>query len=385
MPGFLLKPRIQFGSGSLGYLEQVKGRRACIVTEKIMVQLGHVDQVTRILQNRGIEYEVFPESRPDPGLDLVTRGLQHIIQYRPDLLIAIGGGSSIDAAKAIMYFCLKTKEQFVEHESIRKPWFVAIPTTSGTGSEVTSYSVITDPAAGRKMVLIDDVMLPDVAILDPDLTRTVPPPVIADTGFDVLTHALEAYVSRPANSFTDIYAEKAVLLVFQNLLRLYQNPADDTARENMHIASCMAGIAFNNAALGINHSLAHALGGRFHLPHGRSNALFLPLVIGFNAGLGGELRTATAARYTALASLLGLPAADPAQGARALTEAVRVLRQNLELPASIPAAGVERTRLQEQLPGMVTDVLEDMCTPGNPRPVSREDVLELYELAAREA
>ncbi|MEW9125093.1 MAG: 1-propanol dehydrogenase PduQ, partial [Thermotaleaceae bacterium] len=285
MKKFLVRPEIYFGENSINYLKQVDAKKAFIVTDQFMVKLGIVEKVTKLLDEKNVVYEVFSEVEPDPSLQTVKKGLLQIIKMRPDMLIAVGGGSSIDAGKAIMALCIHTKENFVDPDKVHKPWFVAIPTTSGTGSEVTSYSVVTDKERNLKIPLSEDLMLPDVAILDCILTKTVPPHVTADAGLDVLTHAMEAYVSSAANDFTDIYAEKAIEQVFYYLLRTYRDGNDMEAREKMHSASCMAGIAFTNASLGINHSLAHTFGAKYHFSHGRSNALFLPYVIEYNAGL----------------------------------------------------------------------------------------------------
>jgi len=383
MEKFLVKPAIYYGQDSLRYLYGLKGQKACIVTEKVMVELGLVDQVTRILDERNITYEVFTESVPNPPLELVEKGLTHIIQGKPDLLIAVGGGSAIDAAKAIMLCCLKTKEQFVNPDEIHKPWFVAIPTTSGTGSEVTSYSVITDTKSNKKLVLIDDVMLPDAAVLDIRFTKSVPPNVTADTGMDVLTHAIEAYVSKKANDYTDIYAEKAIRLTFGYLLKAYRDGANEEARQKMHNASCMAGIAFNNASLGINHSLAHVLGSKFKLPHGKSNAILMPYVIHYNSGIDDNNLACfgAAAKYAALAKLMRLPASTVREGVTSLCEAVKYFNRELNIPVTVKEAGIERLSFENSLEEMAETALADLCTPGNPRKANKSDLINILRQA----
>lgn len=383
MRKFLVKPEIYYGRDSLYYLNDVKGDKACIVTEKIMLDLGFVDRITNILDDKNIKYEIFPESIPNPPTGLVTKGLHHIIKTKPDLLIAIGGGSSIDLAKAIMIFCIKTKEQIIDPENLKKPWFVAIPTTSGTGSEVTSYSVITDEKDHRKLVLIDDRMIPNVAILDSQFIKSVPPNVTADTGMDVLAHAIEAYISNKASDFTDVYAEKAIKIVFDCLIKCYKNGDDEETRQKMHNASCMAGLAFNNASLGINHSLAHALGSKYGLPHGKSNAILMPYVIRYNSGVNDndvqDLKNAE--KYASIAKFIGLPAATIKEGVISLCEAIKFLNRNLNIPVTIKEAGVSKILFEESLEEMVEDALKDICTSGNPKQANKSDLKQLFEQA----
>jgi acetaldehyde dehydrogenase/alcohol dehydrogenase len=383
MKRFLVRPEVYYGSNALGYLDGIEGKRAFIVTDPFMVKLGMVAKITDILEKKHIEYEVFSEVEPDPSLDTVKKGLNQIIYTKPDLLIAIGGGSSIDAAKAIMCFCIHLKEKFVDAHSIKKPWFVAIPTTSGTGSEVTSYAVVTDKVNNIKIPLNEALMIPDVAILDEELTKTVPPIVTGDTGMDVLTHALEAYVSRESCDYTDIYAEKAIQSVFGYLLRAFKNGSDMEARAKLHNGSCMAGIAFTNATLGINHSLAHAFGGKFKLPHGRSNAIFLPYVIKFNAGLEyGEVKNlAVAERYASIAKMLNFPAATVAEGVRSLIEGIRVLNTVLGIPTAIKNMNISKDAFEGSTAEMIEGVLKDICTPGNPVKVTEKDIERLFKEA----
>ena len=250
--------------------------------------------------------------------------------------------------------------------------FVAVPTTAGTGSEVTSFAVLTDRAKGVKYPLVDDALLPDEAILDPSLLAGVPPAVTADTGMDVLTHAAEAYVARGATPYTDALAEKAFTLAWQNLRPAWETAGESGAKGNMLLASNLAGIAFNAAGLGICHSLAHALGGRFHLPHGRLNALILPHVIHFNAADG-----TAAEKYGRLAKLCGL-AANP----RSLAAGLNRLRAQLKLPERLSACGVEGKELTAALDGLAEAAQADLCAPSNPRPAAAEDLKSLLrELA----
>ena len=252
-------------------------RRVFIVTDSFMASSGRTAYLTEPLHAAGAEFRIYSKVGPDPDTQMVTDGVSVILDFKPDAVVAFGGGSPIDAAKAIMYFASR---QF----DLRDCPFIAIPTTSGTGSEVSKFAVITDRERGVKYPLVDESLLPDYAVLDAALTCSVPAKVTADTGLDVLTHAIEAYVCTEANSFTDAFAEKAVKLVYKHLLTAYREPGNMVARQGMHDASCMAGAAFSNAGLGLCHSMAHALGAQAHLPHGRANAILLPYVMSFNAG-----------------------------------------------------------------------------------------------------
>ncbi len=383
MRKFLVGPEIYYGKNSINYFNNVNATKACIVTDKFMVKLGIVKKITDILDKNDIEYDIFPEIEPDPSLQTIKKGLDRIFQSRPDLLIAIGGGSAIDAAKAIMFLCIKTKEKLIDIESIKKPWFVAIPTTSGTGSEVTAYSVVTDKENNIKIPLSEDLMIPDVAILDYELTMTVPPSVTADTGMDVLTHAFEAYVSKAANDYTDMYAIKAIKNAFNNVLKAYNNGSDEEARGKMHDASCMAGIAFTNSSLGINHSLAHTFGAKYKLSHGRCNAIFLPYVIKYNSGLSndGIGNIEVSKRYTEIAKSLGLPSSNIKEGVISLIEAVKILNRELKIPVTIEEAGIDKKEFEDSINEMAGKALEDVCTSGNPIAANKEDLIKIFKEA----
>lgn len=242
-----------------------------------MHESGRVSYLTDKIKAEGAKWEIFSDVTPDPDIETVTAGVAKILEFQPDTVIALGGGSPIDAAKAIAYFAAKQID-------LRDCPFVAVPTTSGTGNQVSKFAVITDRARGIKYPLSDDTLLPDYAVLDAELTCSVPPKVTADTGLDVLTHAIEAFVCTEANAFTDALAEKSVKLVDHYLLLAYKEPDNREARQGMHNASCLAGAAFSNAGLGLCHSMAHAMGAQFHIPHGRANAILLPVVMSFNAG-----------------------------------------------------------------------------------------------------
>lgn len=347
-------------------------QRVFIVTDRFMHESGAVSYLTDQMGDHA-QYQIFSEVTPDPDIDIVTEGVSNILYFQPDAVIALGGGSSIDAAKAIMYFAAR---QF----DLRDVPFIAIPTTSGTGSEVSKFAVITDRTKGVKYPLIDDALLPDYAVLDAALTKTVPPKITADTGLDVLTHAIEAYVCTEANDFTDALAEKAVKLVDQHLLHAYQEPDNLKARQGMHNASCLAGAAFSNAGLGLCHSMAHALGARAHIPHGRANAILLPYVMSFNAGCETTL-TDTASRYAQLSAELGIGSSSIRQSALNLIHLVRRLEARMEIPQCLKDAGVTEEQLEEMLEPMADAALADRCTATNPKTVTREDIIGLYRQA----
>lgn len=375
MSEFLIKPKIQFGTNALDFLSGLTARRAFVVTDKAMVKFGFANKVTDKLMQRGIEFQVYDDVASDPDISAIVSGMKMMDAHYPDLVIALGGGSVIDAAKAVMYSLWHTRKE----SNRTKPQFIAIPTTSGTGSEVTSFSVI--KSRSEKLVLVDEFMLPDVAILDPELVKSVPPTITADTGMDVLCHALEAYVSKAASDFSDAMAEKAVKLVFGHLIDCHHQGDNLSAREKMHNASCIAGMAFTNASLGITHSLAHALGGVFHVPHGRANALLMTHVVAFNANLHGDCNSEAAKRYAYLAQSLGLPANTVREGVTSLIVAINVLKDEMGMPKSIRDTGVSEADFYARLTEMVGQALRDSCTPTNPRDVNTHQLETLYRQA----
>ncbi|SHJ45486.1 1-propanol dehydrogenase PduQ [Propionispora hippei] len=349
---FQVRPVLYYGVATAEVIEQCGAKKALVITDPFMKDS---ELLTSILQRLSaqMDYRLFADIRPDPDVSLVARGTEALLAYSPDLVIAVGGGSTIDTAKSILY-CVK--QALPDREAIK---FIAIPTTSGTGSEVTNFSIVT--VDGKKLAIVDDQLVPDIAILDAAFTESVPPVVTADTGIDVLTHALEAYFSTQASNYTDALAEKAIELVFTYLPRTVKNGKDKEAREQMHDASCLAGMAFTNASLGINHSLAHALGGSFHIPHGRANALLLPGVIGYNAA-----SPVVARRCFRLAGLLGLSPANQADGVRRLLLAVRILIGSIGIPGSLAQMDIDREAFFRELPAMCQAALDDKCTATNP-------------------
>lgn len=369
---FDLHTKIFIGSASFDKMLEQR-RRVFIVTDKFMHESGRVSYLTDKIKAEGAKWEIFSDVTPDPDIETVTAGVAKILEFQPDTVIALGGGSPIDAAKAIVYFAAKQID-------LRDCPFVAVPTTSGTGNEVSKFAVITDRARGIKYPLIDDTLLPDYAVLDAELTCSVPPKVTADTGFDVLTHAIEAFVCTEANAFTDALAEKSVKLVDHYLLLAYKEPDNREARQGMHNASCLAGAAFSNAGLGLCHSMAHAMGAQFHIPHGRANAILLPVVMSFNAGCETTL-TPVATRYAELASLIGMGATSMRQSALNLIHMVRRLQQRMGVPQCIKDAGVSAEDFEAALDTMADAALADRCTATNLKPCTKEDIIELYRQA----
>ena len=355
MERFQLKPTIYFGPDALAALDALAGKRVMVITDAFLSSSGLLDRVTARLT--GCTVERFTEVVPDPSLALVARGARALADFRPEAVVAFGGGSPMDCAKAMVEFGKKL-------ETGLAPLFYAVPTTAGTGSEVTSFAVLTDTERGVKYPLVDDALLPDAAVLDASLLAGVPPAVTADTGMDVLTHAAEAYVAKQASPFSDALAEQAFSLAYEHLKPAYETAGESRAKENMLLASCMAGMAFNAAGLGLCHGLAHSLGGRYHVPHGRLNALLLPHVIQFNAADAGAAR-----RYARLAGRCGL-----AQNPRALAAALNRLRAALKLPDRLSACGVEAGQLRGDMDALAEAALADLCTPTNPRRVSVLDV-----------
>ena len=372
METFELKPKIYFGPDALGALEVLGGQRVLIVTDEFLARKsGLLEGVRSHLP--GCAVEVFDQVKPDPSLRLVALGVGVLRAFAPDAVVAFGGGSPMDCAKGMRYFSAAVPPPSGEVPrrggeggpgQNRLPLW-CVPTTAGTGSEVTSFAVLTDTEQAVKHPLVDDALLPDAAVLDASLLAGVPPAVTADTGMDGLTHALEGYVAKGASPLTDAMAEKAFVLAYQNLSAAHRG--DARAKERMLLASCLAGISFNGAGLGICHSLAHTLGGRCHVPHGRLNAMLLPHVMAFNAVHGGE----AAEKYGRLAKLCALP-----PNFRSLAAALGRLRQSLGMPDRL---AVEKGAL----PALAAAALADVCTPGNPRPVSQGDLMALLKEVAR--
>ena len=373
------KTELHVGKGALQQLSHYKNEHILVVADPFLKTSGTLDAILANFDDSN-DIVVFTDIVPDPPIETVVAGIKSAGDKPISIVLSIGGGSAIDASKAMYYFA---KKQGAFSEAL----LIAIPTTSGTGSEVTSFSVITDAERGTKYPLVTKEILPDVAILDADLVLSLPGNITADTGMDVLTHAIEAYVSTKATDFSDALAEKAIKLVFEYLPKAYKNGQDVEAREKMHAASTLAGMAFNTASLGINHSLAHAAGAKFHVPHGRLNSILMPHVIQYNAGIefNNRNRQATdktvASRYQDIAKLLGCSASSPVSGVRQLVEAIKKLQRKLEMPTSLREYGVKADAFAQYKVEISEAALHDGCTPTNPRVPTAEELLKVLEKA----
>ena len=374
MQRFKLKTDIIFGQNALDALKTVKAENAVVFTDKFLTQNGTADMIKDLLTSCG-NVSVYSDVIPDPPVETVASGLDFLVKANADLVVAVGGGSAIDAAKSTVFVARKHTGRHIR--------LVAVPTTSGTGSEVTQFAVISDRQAGKKIPLIDESMLPEMAILSCELTASVPPAVTADTGFDVLTHALEAYISTNANEFSDALAEKAVELWAEFIVPAYKNGNDMIAREKMHTASCLAGIAFNEAGLGVNHSIAHALGAQFHIPHGRANAMLLPHVLRYNTELDIKFcvknANATADKLEGLARRLGYPGNSPDIGVRNMIHKIKEYQRWLNIPITLGDAGVTKDQYTAAKKNIIDSALADACTATNPRKVDVKGIEEILD------
>ncbi len=393
MQWFKIPNKIYFEAGSIAYLEKMPDiSRALIVTDEGMVKLGYVDKVLYHLRKRNqyVHSEIFSEVEPDPSFATIKKGVALMNEFKPDVIIALGGGSPIDAAKGMWLFYehpdadiegMKLKFMDIRKRTYKFPKLgekakmVAIPTTSGTGSEVTSFAVITDKEKNIKYPLADYELTPDVAIVDPDLVMSLPKSVTADTGMDVLTHALEAYVSSMASDYTDGLAEKAAELVFKNLRNAYNDGSNKVAREKMHNASTIAGMAFTNAFLGVSHSMAHKIGAEFHLPHGRINAILLPYVIRYN-GVREPSKFVSFPKYeyyiadkkyADISRRMNFPAYTDEEGVWSLIHEVQKLNEDLNIPKSFKDAGIDEKEFMAKVDELADRAFSDQCTTANPR------------------
>lgn len=392
MQWFKVPNKIYFEAGSLSYLEKMPDiTKAFIVCDPGMVKLGYVDKVLYHLRKRAeyVHSEIFSDVEPDPSLETIQKGVRMINEFKPDVIIAIGGGSSIDAAKGIWLFyedpdadieSMKIKFMDIRKRIYKFPklgkkaQLVAIPTTSGTGSEVTSFAVISDKENNKKYPFADYELTPNVAIVDPDLVMGLPKSQVSITAMDVLTHALEAYVSNMASDFTDGLSEKAAELVFKNARNSY-NDGDAVSREKMHNAATIAGMAFTNAFLGIDHSMAHKLGAEFHLPHGMLVSILLPHVIRYN---GTDCPTKFVSfpkyeyyvakhKYADISRRLNFPAYTDDEGLESLIRETRKLSSDMGIPQSLKEAGVDEKEFLAKVDDLADRAFSDQCTSANPR------------------
>lgn len=380
MARFTLPRDIYHGKDSLKVLKSLEGKKAFIVIGGgSMKRFGFLDKVLSYLKEANMETKVFEGVEPDPSVETVMKGAKEMEEFNPDWIVSIGGGSPIDAAKAMWIFY--EYPDFTFEKAIipfglpklrRKAKFVAIPSTSGTATEVTAFSVITDYKAKIKYPLADFEITPDIAIVDPSLAETMPEKLVAHTGMDALTHAIEAYTASLRSNFTDPLALKAIEMVNMHLVNSYKG--DMEARGEMHEAQCLAGMAFSNALLGIVHSMAHKVGAVFHIPHGCANAIFLPYVIKYN-------RKACEDRYAQIARHIGLKGESERELTDAIIDLINKFNKELNIPSSMKEYGIEEDDFKANLKFIAHNAVLDPCTGSNPREIDDETMEKLYTCA----
>ncbi|EIF6153412.1 iron-containing alcohol dehydrogenase [Clostridium perfringens] len=380
MARFTLPRDIYHGKDSLEVLKSLEGKKAFIVIGGgSMKRFGFLDKVLSYLKEANMETKVFEGVEPDPSVETVMKGAKEMEEFNPDWIVSIGGGSPIDAAKAMWIFY--EYPDFTFEKAIvpfglpklrRKAKFVAIPSTSGTATEVTAFSVITDYKAKIKYPLADFEITPDIAIVDPSLAETMPEKLVAHTGMDALTHAIEAYTASLRSNFTDPLALKAIEMVKMHLVNSYKG--DMEARGEMHEAQCLAGMAFSNALLGIVHSMAHKVGAVFHIPHGCANAIFLPYVIKYN-------RKACEDRYAQIARHIGLKGESERELTDALIDLINKFNKELNIPSSMKEYGIDENEFKANLKFIAHNAVLDPCTGSNPREIDDETMEKLYTCA----
>ena len=379
MARFTLPRDVYYGKGTLEELKNLKGKKAIVVVGGgSMKRFGFLDKVVNYLKEANMEVELFENVEPDPSVETVMRGAEAMRKFQPDWIIAMGGGSPIDAAKAMWAFYEYpevTFEQLITPFSFptlrQKAHFLAIPSTSGTATEVTAFSVITDYSKGIKYPLADFNITPDVAIVDPELAETMPAKLTAHTGMDALTHAIEAYVSTLNGPFTDPLALKAIEMVFDYLPSSYNGNTE--AREHMHYAQCLAGMAFSNALLGIVHSLAHKTGAAFstgHIPHGCANAIYLPYVIKYNSKVAMH-------RYAEIARSVGLQGSSDKALTDSLCAKIEEFNVKLGIPKTLKDFGINEAEFLEKVDTIAANAVADACTGSNPRPITPAEMSKL--------
>ncbi|SEI83002.1 bifunctional acetaldehyde-CoA/alcohol dehydrogenase [Kandleria vitulina] len=397
-----LPPKVYFERNSIKYLRDMRDmEKVMIVTDRGMYNLGYVAKIEDVIRRRRnkVDIELFFDVQSDPTLEVVQAGVELMRSFEPDTIIALGGGSAMDAAKVmwlmyehpeVNFDDIKQKFMDIRKRAIKFPELgkkaklVAIPTTSGTGAEVTPFAIITDTRNNVKYALTDYSLTPTVAIVDPEFTLTVPATITADTGIDVLTHAMEAYVSILASDFTDGWAKQAVKLVFENLEKSVIE-GDVDARIKMHNAATIAGMAFANAFLGVNHSMAHKIGGEWHIPHGRANGILLPHVIRYNGTVPTKLNVwpkienyKADKKYRELAELIGLHPKTDAEGVEMFAQAVEQLWVKVGGATNVASQGIEKDAWMESVHRMAMNAYEDQCTPANPRMPIVKDMEEIF-------
>jgi acetaldehyde dehydrogenase/alcohol dehydrogenase len=405
---FRVPPKIYFKKGCVDFAlrDLVGKKKAFLVTDKVIFDLGYTKKVTRVLEELGIVYQIFSDVEPDPSLDLVQRALASCKNLQPDVILALGGGSPIDAAKLVWLLYEQPQVKFediaLRFMDIRKKAYsvpelgklaslVCIPTTSGTGSEVTPFTIITDEKTHNKYAIADYVLTPSMAIVDPDLATTMPPGLAAASGIDALVHAVEAYVSIMASPFTDGMALQAIRMIFAHLANAINNQ-DLFAQEQMHYAASMAGMAFSNAFLGICHSMAHKLGAKFHVPHGIANAYCISQVIRYNSSEKPVKQAACAQythpfagdRYAQIADFMGFGGKTTVEKVSNLIVQIEKLKAAINIAPSIKAdtkKSFGEKEFKASLDELAERAFDDQCTGSNPRFPLLEEIRKLFEYA----
>ena len=379
---FVLNETSYFGPGARQVLPKEVARlglhKAFVVTDKDLIKFGVAEKVTAVLQDAGIPYEVFSDIKPNPTVGNVKAGLQAFASSGADFILAVGGGSSIDTAKAIGI--ISNNPDFSDVVSLegvadtkkKSVPIIALPTTAGTAAEVTINYVITDEVNEKKMVCVDPNDIPAIAIVDAELMYTLPKSLTASTGLDALTHAIEGLITKGAWEMSDMFEVKAIEMICRYLETAVNNPSDAEARNGMAVAQYIAGMAFSNVGLGLVHGMAHPLGAIFDIPHGVANALLLPIVMEFNA-------PAALTKYVTIAKAMNVytPGMSDKEAAQAAVNAVRQLAVRVGIPQHLSQLGVTADSLER----LAEAAYADVCTPGNPREASKETILELYKKA----
>ena len=373
MSSFIVPRTTYHGLGSLENLKDVKGEKAVIVLGgNSMKSTGFLDKTINILKKSGISSAMFNGVEPDPSVETVMKGAEFFNNEKPDLIIGLGGCSAIDAAKAMWVFYEypeTTFEEIVPPFTIKplrkKAQFVAIPSTSGTGTEATCVSVITDRSKGTKYPLVSYELCPDIAIVDGNLCQSMPPHVTANTGMDALSHDVEAFVASLATTYTDALAIDSIRMVFDNLPKTYSDGDNLEARQAMHNASCLAGMAFSNAILGIIHSMAHQIGGMFGVPHGCANAILMPNVIRFNSH--------NTNKYRLLANALGKETAED------FAHAIESLRESVGIKGNFKTYGIDPDIWNKKLDVITQNAMDDPCTGFNPRKPTLDEIKNIFK------
>lgn len=372
-------PKLIFGRGALDHLKTLRGKKAFIVTDKTVCTMGFTEKVVLRLKEVGFEVMIFDEIEPNPSIDKIQNGVQTIRDFSPDWIIGFGGGSSIDAGKAmwVLYerpdVSLYDINPYTKLNLRAKARFIAIPTTSGAGSEATWAIAVTNTEEKRKTILASEEIIPDIAIVDPFFPLTMPSQLTADTGLDSLVHAIEAYVSPWSNVFSDALAIKAIQLIFRYLPRSFENRDDEEAREQVHYAASMAGMAMGNSQVGVAHSMGHALGAFYGIPHGRAVAVFLPYAIQYNV-------KETLKRYGEIATSVAIKG-NEREAVQKFIIKIRNLIKALNEPTSIKELGIDKRIFTSNLENLVNYAFDDPSVLGNPRTPNKEEIKRLYTYA----